>query len=47
MSKQETLLTNLKNGREFTAKQIKGTFGIAHPASAVRNLREQDRKSVV
>jgi len=41
MSNQETLLTNLKNGREFTAKQIKGTFGIAHPASAVRNLREQ------
>jgi predicted transcriptional regulator len=41
MSKQNTLLSNLKAGREFTAKQIKGSFGIAHPASAIRNLREQ------
>jgi predicted transcriptional regulator len=41
MSKQETLLNNFKKGHEFTAKQIKGSFGIAHPASAVRNLREQ------
>lgn len=41
MSKQEMLLNNLKSGREFTAKQIKGSFGIAHPASAIRNLREQ------
>jgi hypothetical protein len=41
MSKQDTLLSNLKAGREFTAKQIKGSFGIAHPASAIRNLREK------
>ena len=41
MSKQEMLLNNLKSGRSFTAKQIKGSFGIAHPASAIRNLREQ------
>lgn len=41
MSKQEKLLENLQSGKEFTAKQIKGSFGIAHPASAIRNLREQ------
>jgi len=41
MSKQEKLLENLKAGKEFTAKQIKGSFQIAHPASAIRNLREQ------
>lgn len=29
------------NGKEFTAKQIRASFGIAHPASAIRNLREQ------
>lgn len=40
-SKQELLLTNLENGKAFTAKQITATFGIAHPASAIRNLREQ------
>ena len=40
-SKQEMLLANLSKGKEFTAKQIKASFGIAHPASAIRNLREQ------
>jgi predicted transcriptional regulator len=41
MSKQTTLLNSLKAGKEYTAKQITGSFGIAHPASAIRNLREQ------
>lgn len=41
MSKQELLLTHLQKGKEFTAKQIRSSFGIAHPASAIRNLREQ------
>ena len=41
MSKQDLLLKHLKAGKEFTAKQIKGPFCIAHPASAIRNLREQ------
>lgn len=41
MFKQEMLLTNLKNGKSLTAKQIKSSFGIAHPASAIRDLREQ------
>lgn len=41
MSKQETLLKSLQSGKSYTAKQIKGSFGIAHPASAIRNLREQ------
>ena len=41
MSKQELLLTHLNKGKEFTAKQIRSSFGIAHPASSIRNLREQ------
>lgn len=41
MSKQEMLLNHLQKGKEFTAKQIKSSFGIAHPASAIRDLREQ------
>ena len=41
MSKQETLLKHLQAGKSFTAKQISASFGIAHPASAIRNLREQ------
>ena len=41
MSKQDLLLKHLKNGKVFTAKQISASFGIAHPASTVRNLREQ------
>ena len=41
MSKQNVLLSHLQKGKEFTAKQIKSSFGIAHPASAIRNLREQ------
>jgi hypothetical protein len=40
MSKQAKLLSHLQAGNELTAKQIKGSFGIAHPASAVRALRE-------
>jgi len=41
MSKQEMLLNQLQSGKQFTAKQIKASFGIAHPASTIRNLREQ------
>ena len=41
MSKQELLLTHLQKGKAFTAKQIKSSFGIAQPASTIRNLREQ------
>ena len=41
MSKQEMLLTHLQRGKSFTAKQIKSSFGIAHPASTIRDLREQ------
>ena len=41
MSKQEMLLNQLSRGKSFTAKQIKSSFGIAHPASTIRNLREQ------
>lgn len=41
MTKQDLLLKHLKNGKVFTAKQISASFGIAHPASTIRNLREQ------
>ena len=41
MSKQDLLLKHLSLGNVFTAKQIKASFGIAHPASTIRNLREQ------
>lgn len=41
MYKQNLLLKHLTAGKEFTAKQISASFHIAHPASAVRNLREQ------
>lgn len=41
MSKQDLLLKHLRNGKVFTAKQIAASFGIAHPASTIRNLREQ------
>ena len=41
MSKQDLLLKHLQNGKVFTAKQISASFGIAHPASTIRNLREQ------
>lgn len=41
MSKQDLLLKHLSAGKAFTAKQIKASFGIAHPASTIRNLREQ------
>jgi hypothetical protein len=41
MTKQSLLLKHLQAGKAFTAKQIAASFGIAHPASAVRNLREQ------
>lgn len=40
MTKQSLLLKHLQQGKEFTAKQIAASFGIAHPASAIRNLRE-------
>ena len=33
-------MVELNEGKEFTAKQITAYFGIAHPASAVRRLRE-------
>lgn len=41
MSKQALLLKHLSQGKDFTAKQIVASFGIAHPASAVRTLRAQ------
>lgn len=41
MTKQDMLLNHLNVGKQFTAKQITASFGIAHPASAIRNLREQ------
>lgn len=41
MSKQDMLLKHLQTGKQFTAKQITASFGIAHPASTIRNLREQ------
>jgi len=41
MSKQDLLLKHLQAGKSFTSKQISASFGIAHPASAVRALREQ------
>lgn len=41
MSKQDLLLKHLQAGKAFTAKQIQASFGIQHPASAVRALREQ------
>lgn len=40
MTKQALLLKHLQQGKEFTAKQIAASFGIAHPASAIRSLRE-------
>ena len=41
MSKQETLLKNLVAGKEFTAKQITGSFGLKNPHEAIRQLRNQ------
>jgi predicted transcriptional regulator len=41
MSRQSKLLQVLNSGKEVTAAQIKSQFGIAHPASAIRSLREQ------
>jgi hypothetical protein len=41
MTKQNLLLKHLKAGKTFTPRQISASFGIAHPASAIRNLREQ------
>lgn len=40
MSKQKQLLKQLNAGKTFTAEQIATSFGIAHPASAIRNLRD-------
>lgn len=41
MSRQTKLLQVLQSGKQVTTSQIRGQFGIAHPASAIRNLREQ------
>ena len=41
MSKHSNLLNNLEAGKEFTAKQITGYFGIKNPSRAVNYLREQ------
>jgi predicted transcriptional regulator len=41
MSRQSKLLQFLSSGKEVTTSQIKNQFGIAHPASAIRSLREQ------
>jgi predicted transcriptional regulator len=41
MSRQAKLLQVLQSGKEVTTSQIRGQFGIAHPGSAIRNLREQ------
>lgn len=41
MSKQNMLLKNLKAGKEFTAKQIRGSFGLKNPHDAVYQLRSQ------
>jgi hypothetical protein len=40
MSKQKQLLNQLNAGKTFTADQIAKSFGLAHPASAIRNLRD-------
>jgi len=40
MTRQAKLLNALQNGDSLTAKQITSRFNIAHPGSAVRNLRE-------
>lgn len=41
MSKHAKLLNYLQSGKEVTAKQIKGVFGLAGPQRAVQYLREQ------
>lgn len=41
MTRQAKLLSSLTSGNALTAAQIKSQFGIAHPGSAIRNLREQ------
>ena len=41
MSKTEKLLTALRSGKEFTAKEIAKKFGLANPYNAVHQLRKQ------
>lgn len=41
MTRQDKLLEALKKGETLTAKQISNRFKIAHPGSAVRNLRSK------
>jgi predicted transcriptional regulator len=41
MSKQNLLLTHLKAGKEFTAKQITASFGLKNPHEAIRKLRSE------
>ena len=39
MSKQESVLKQLKNGKEYTAKQIAGYFKINNPYDVIYRLR--------
>lgn len=41
MSKQAKLLSFLKSGRDVTAKQISGSFGLKNPHDAIHQLRSQ------
>lgn len=41
MTRQAKLLSTLNTGAALTSAQIKSQFGIAHPGSAIRNLRAQ------
>ena len=41
MSKQAKLLSYLYTGKEVTARQISGSFGLKNPHGAIYSLREQ------
>ena len=41
MSKQAKLLNYLYTGKEVTARQISGSFGLKNPHGAIYSLREQ------
>jgi Helix-turn-helix domain len=41
MSKQAKLLSFLKSGRDVTARQISGSFGLKNPHDAIHQLRSQ------
>jgi predicted transcriptional regulator len=41
ISKTSKLREYLQRGNSVTAKQITSMFGLRHPASAIRHLREQ------